>query len=77
LDREDIINLIQNKVSAVTGSKLRMEPFHDFSVYTGAVKWIMTYKIGLSSQLVVSTMAISQMGDFIVIAGERNLAVWA
>ena len=56
---------------------MRLEPFNDFSVYTGTIKWIMTYRIGLSSELDVSTMAMSQMGDFLVIAGDRNLAVWA
>jgi hypothetical protein len=36
----------------------------------------MTYRVELSHEMAVTTMAMSQMGDFLVIAGDRNLALW-
>jgi hypothetical protein len=76
LSRQDLINLIQQRDSAKTGTRLRLEPFSDFAVYTGRLKWIQTYKVELSPELPATTLAMSQMGDFLVIAGDKNIAVW-
>lgn len=76
LELQDCEFLIQNKESPNTNTKLRIDAFADFACYTGALKWIMTNKVDLSPELPVRSLAMSQMGDFLVIAGFQNLAVW-
>ena len=41
----------------------------DEAVYTGRLKWIMTYKASMSSYRVPKCMAVSQLGDFCVVGG--------
>ena len=59
LELEDCEFLIQNKESTQTSTKLRIDAFSDFAIYTGALKWILTDKIDLSPELPVRSLAMS------------------
>ena len=48
----------------------------DEAIYTGRLKWTLTYKTSMSSYRVPTCMALSQLGDFCVIGGSQFIHLW-